>query len=655
MIKLTRTICLAAWLALAGCAGEPEQPLPAKPDAKAAQPAAPAEPRDEVERLLARAALQDPAQASALRLQAAARLLERGETARAREVLATVDTDRIPPQQQARAALLDARIALATGDVAGAMSALTVRQERWLQAGLPRALQVELAATRADVLLAAHRPLDAAAARAEIQPWLNDEPARRANAEATLSALAQVPLGELERAAASAASEDWRGWLRLSTIIRDLRPTPRQQLERMQQWQIEYAAISALDTAANQMIPEFRRRIAQPARVALMLPLTGRAAPSGQAVLQGFAAAYFAQLTGTTEPPSVAIIDTVTAEGGFAGAYRRATADGATLVVGPLLKEELAAFGDGSLQATVPTLALNFLDAPGGPLPKVYQFGIDFTDEIEQLVARARDEGRTNAVALADSGPRARRQVDEFARRWRASGGELLGTLYLEDLNDYREALERTLLIEQSAARSAALTRLLGVPLQAEPRRRADLDLFVLLAEPVPARSIRSLLPFLFAGDIPAWGSSLSHGGGSTPEEDLDLEGLRFTDMPWFAAAESALRETARGAVPAGGMERLVALGADAARLQARAGLLDWAAGGGLGGATGELHVTDGRIHRRSDWYVFRQGLAEAEVARATVDTPETEPGTSTEGDLPWPTPENPAAPPAGARPRTLH
>jgi outer membrane PBP1 activator LpoA protein len=654
MTNPIRTICLAAWLALTGCAGEPEQPLPAKPDARAAQPSAPVEPRDEVERLLARAARQDASQASGLRLEAAARLVERGEMARAREVLATVDTNRVAPQQQARASLLDARIALATGDVSHAMSALTDPQAPWLQGGLPRALQVELATTRADVLLAAHRPLDAAAARAEVQPWLNDDPARRANAEATLTALARVPLGELERAAASATSEDWRGWLRLSAIIRDMRPTPGQQLERVQQWQIDYAAISALDTAANQVVPEFRRRIAQPARVALLLPLSGRAAPSGQAVLQGFAAVYYGQLADATSPPAVAVIDTNSADGGFTGAYRRATADGATLVVGPLLKEELAAFTDGSLQATVPTIALNFLDAPGQPLPKVYQFGIDFTDEIEQLVARARDEGRTNAVALADSGPRSRRQVDEFAQRWRASGGELLGTLYLEDLNDYREALERTLLLEQSAARAAALTRLLGVPLQAEPRRRADLDLFVLLAEPVPARSIRSLLPFLFAGDIPTWGSSLSHGGGSTPEEDLDLEGLRFADMPWFAAAESALRQTARGAVPAGGMERLVALGADAARLQARAGLLDWAAGDGLGGASGELHVADGRIHRRSDWYVFRQGLAEAEVVRATADTPEPGLRSSTEGDLPWSAPENQAAPPADVQPRTL-
>jgi hypothetical protein len=425
-----------------------------------------------------------------------------------------------------------------------------------------------------------------------------------------------------------------------------MRVSPRQQLERLQQWQLRYSAIGALDTAANSVLPEFRQRLSQPARVALLLPLSGRAAPSGQAVLQGFAAEYFNQLGDGAAPSTVAIIDT-------AAAYRRATADGATLVVGPLLKEELAAFADGGLQATVPTLALNFLDAPHQALPNVHQFGIDFSDEIAQLVAAGRDSGHRNVVALADSGPRAKRQAEEFSRRWREAGGEVLGALYLDDLNDYREALERALLLEQSAARAEALTRLLGTALQSEPRRRADLDLFVLLAEPVPARSMRSMLPFLFAGDITTWGSSLSHAGGSSPEEDLDLEGLRFPDMPWFASAESSLRASVHGAVPTGPMERLVALGADAARLQSRVGLLDWSAGGGLGGATGELHVSAGRIHRQSDWYVFAQGHAQAETVRAASDAGDAAPQPSMEGETSWPEPSTGEVPAAGAAQRT--
>jgi outer membrane PBP1 activator LpoA protein len=215
---------------------------------------------------------------------------------------------------------------------------------------------------------------------------------------------------------------------------------------------------------------------------------------------------------------------------------------------------------------------------------------------------------------------------------WRASGGEVIDTLYLGDLNDYRLTLERTMLLDSSRERSEALGRLLELELQIEPRRRGDVDLIVMVAEPAAARSIRALLPFLYAGDIPVEGISLSNGGGANRENDLDLENLRLIDMPWFSDAERALRGTT--VIQQGPAERLMALGVDACRLQSRVGLLARAQAGGLGGATGELSVdTQRRLHRKGTWYVFNAGQVRSELPR--TDSPQP---SSTDGETTWKT-----------------
>ena len=143
---------------------------------------------------------------------------------------------------------------------------------------------------------------------------------------------------------------------------------------------------------------------------------------------------------------------------------------------------------------------------------------------------------------------------------------------------------------------------------------------------------MRPLLSFLYAGDLPLWATSESNAAVAGNRSDQDLEALRFIDMPWFSSAEATLRRSIQAAGYSGAIERLVALGVDASRLQSRVGLLTWLNEAGLGGATGELSLdTQGRIHRRGQWYVFADGTASPEKAR-----PETPDPSSTEGGTAW-------------------
>jgi len=643
---------LAAFaLALAACSGQPEQAPPESPAPRENVAAPVQEPEDEVARLLALAARGEPAAAADARLQAAAELIRRGEGARASSVLDPLETAQLDSSQWTRLTALRARLALDAGDPRTALERLENPALETESAGAARAVQVELAFVRADVFAALGRPLDAARERTAVQARLSDDAERRDNVLAILRALGAVDMGMLEQETRVAASDDWRGWLELAGALRDLRRGPAEQSAALAQWQQRYALIAPLQAAARDFLPAMRERIVQPARVAILLPLSGRAAAGAQAVLNGYLAEHMHQLGNGEQPPPVAVIDTDA--GGFAAAYAAAISDGATLVIGPLLKDDLAAFGP-ALQVSVPTLALNFAESLPTEPTKLREFGLDATDEVAQMVAAASEQGLTNALLLSDGTEVSRRQAADFERLWRAGNARLVGTLELQELNEFRHGVEQSLLLEQSRQRSAALSLLLGRELVTEPRRRQDLDLVAVFAAPVAARSIRPLVSFLYAGDLPVWSTSQAYGARANPREDRDLDDVRFLDLPWFSGAERPLRESLRESVPAGGLQRLAALGVDACRLQSRLQLLDWLNDAGLTGATGALVLDGGvRLRRLSQWYVFDNGVARPERQRVPLATPIPN-DLSREGETSWQDTSAAAPPPSDAPPRTM-
>lgn len=615
-----RTFLILSLIAVGGCSTPAPPPTPEQtPNIATEAPVG--QPADPVDAVLQRAAASAPAERAEFLLEAAGLLVARNDFAGALAALDDPRDWRGSADLAARRAVLLSAALVGTGNAKAALAALDASAGS-PETPLSRGVEIALREARADVLRVLDRPLESASERAALQPWLSDDTERAANAGRIVAALATVPLAEIEQAAAQAGSDEWRGLLEFSVVSRDMRRTPEAQRRALEEWVQRHGAMPSLATGAGPLASEIRAAIAEPARVALLLPLSGRAAAGGQAVLQGYLAAHYAALSAGEPVPSLAIVDTAGSPEAFAAAYRKTAQDGAEVVIGPLLKEELAAFTSG-LTASVPTLALNFLDTPSAPIPGVRQFGVDPADEVAELGKDSRRRGFSRAIILADASPRASRLVEAFSRDWRDSGGDLIDTLYLGDLNDYRASLERSLLLDRSHERSTALGRITGLELQTEPRRRMDVDLVVLLAEPEGARSIRALLPFLYAGDITVRSTSMSYAAGAGQAGDLDLEKLQLLDMPWFSGAEEPLRNVA--SVRRGPQERLIALGVDARRLQSRLRLLDHMPTVYLGGATGELvEGANGRLHRRTSWYVIDGGQAKPALPRLPI--PETVP-----------------------------
>jgi len=129
------------------------------------------------------------------------------------------------------------------------------------------------------------------------------------------------------------------------------------------------------------------------ALVAILVPLTGQYAAIGQALLQ--AAQVALAVPGA---PQLDVKDTGGTPPGAAAAARAAVADGAGIIIGPLLSSETAAVAPIARAAGVPVLA--FTNDPSQAQPGVWTLGITPGQQVRRLVAAVQEQGRTQIAAL---------------------------------------------------------------------------------------------------------------------------------------------------------------------------------------------------------------------------------------------------------------
>lgn len=598
---------LAAIIAAAACAPQPgtrPEPPRVEPDQQARALAAAGDYAAAAEQWLRLAAAARGEQAERYRLAAAEAWLDAGQAQRARDL---VDALRIADgarDTRARLALVRARLALAEGEARTALDLLGRIRGAQLDARLKQAWL----RARAEALEATGAPLQAARARAELEPLL-DGPARETNAQALWRALEEVPAARLEQALSDSATANLAGWLELG-LLAQTRLHERDGFRAgLQAWRARFPAHPALATVVPELLEIASTLAVMPARVALLLPLQGPFADAGAAVRDGFISAWYAD-PDPARRPTVSVLHG--AVDGIAAAYDRAVAAGAEYIVGPLEKAALETL----VQArtfTVPVLALNRVDAPAdGPL---FQFALAPEDEARQVAERAWFDGRVQALAIRPAGEWGERVLEAFAQRWRELGGELLEAGRFDpDSGDFAPPSRRLLNVDGSEQRAAALRQLLQRELEFEPRRRQDADFVFMAAFPVQARQIKPQLEYFRAANLPVYATSHVFSGTADVERDRDLDGVVFADMPWLLdprVRDQGLYRTLQSNWPdaARAWPRLHALGIDAYRLLGQIGRLRVQRHARLHGQTGTLGLDrDGRIHRQLTWARFADG-----------------------------------------------
>jgi outer membrane PBP1 activator LpoA protein len=307
---------------------------------------------------------------------------------------------------------------------------------------------------------------------------------------------------------------------------------------------------------------------------ALLLPLDATEfAPPAEAVLAGCKAAL-SIVPGT---PTIEVMRTDASGDRIVSGYEAASARGAAVIVGPMTRGGVTALATSGRVRSL-TLALNVPEQPLAMPEHLYVFGLSNDAEARQVARSARAEGLRDAVVVQSPLALSRRASQAFAQEWFALGGTISDVLDFSPQADLAR-------MRQRLSRSGA-------------------DLIFLAADPDQARAVR---PYL-NNQIPVFATSQINSGRIDPVNNVDLNGIRFVEMPWLAQPDNMtamIYPRPESLTP--DLQRFYALGIDACRIANE--LLNRRPRVNLEGVTGTLTLRPtGYIEREAMPSVFRDG-----------------------------------------------
>lgn len=298
-----------------------------------------------------------------------------------------------------------------------------------------------------------------------------------------------------------------------------------------------------------------------PGHIALLLPLK---APSFQrpavAVQQGFMAAY-----GLEAPPKLEVKTYPTSDSPAeaVAAYRTALDSGAVAVVGPLTRNAVTALAQSEM-ISVTTLALNSADAAVPARPLLYFFPVSVEAEARLIARRIAAAGKKTIATVTSNSALSRRLQAAFNDEWLKVGGNITA-----ELNYSNDPARLSTLREQLTNNPPAA---------------------VFLA--LDAAQARIVRPYIDP-PVAVFATSQVHAEKPGPQRYLDLNGVRFMDMPWLLDPTRVDLTRYPREDPGYSMElrRLYAFGIDAARLTHRLLTAPADIQAPLAGASGELKL----------------------------------------------------------------
>ena len=285
--------------------------------------------------------------------------------------------------------------------------------------------------------------------------------------------------------------------------------------------------------------------------------------------------------------------------------------DGATIVVGPLLKDNVEQVIKSNTSLNV--LALNQPEKIENRINICY-FALSPEDEARDAAHHIHDQGKQTPLLLVPRGALGDRVVNAFANEWLKLGG---GTVLQQRLGSTAElrgsvnsgiSLSGTPVSTLPSAQDSAL----GSPSDVPVSSTGGVDAAYILATPEQIAYVKPMIALRNGSQsgVTLYASSRSAQGTSGPDFRLEMEGLQYSEIPMLAGSNPELQQQALAAVRNDySLARLYAMGADAWSLANHFSQMRQVPGFELNGNTGDLTATqDCVINRKLSWLKYQGG-----------------------------------------------
>nr|WP_314512936.1 penicillin-binding protein activator [uncultured Pantoea sp.] len=519
------------------------------------------------------------------------------------------------------------------------------------------------------------------------EPLLKDAD-HQSNIDATWQTLTQMSPQEASNLVINADENVLQGWLDLLAVWRANAQDTEMLKSGIKDWQTRYPQNPAAKTLPTQLSQMQNYTKASTSIIALLLPLNGQAQVFANAIQKGFndakngVSAPVAQPAAATAQPAAADATASAQPAAAAGSsadpisapqqsatttpqqqqqqqqqpqsqpqsqpaaaapasnaqikvydtssqpieqvMQQAQQDGATIVVGPLLKSNVEKVANS--QTPLNVLALNEPEKIQNH-PNICYFALSPEDEARDAAHHIWDQGKRQPLLLVPRSGLGDRVTNAFAQEWQTLGGSTV----------MQQRFGSTAELKQGINSGAGIS-LSGTPVNAAPAEPQGVSIAGLTI-PAPQQSTPDVVSTSSGGGIDAvyivstqdelqlikpmitmrtgsrsnislYASSRSAQAGAGPDFRLEMDGLQFSDIPLLSGSNPGLmQQTSKSFNNDYSLVRLYAMGMDAWTLANHFNQMRQSPGFTLDGNTGKLSAdTDCVINRKLTWNQYRRG-----------------------------------------------
>ncbi|HDT4165529.1 TPA: penicillin-binding protein activator [Enterobacter hormaechei subsp. steigerwaltii] len=294
--------------------------------------------------------------------------------------------------------------------------------------------------------------------------------------------------------------------------------------------------------------------------------------------------------------------------------------DGASIVVGPLLKNNVEALMKSN--TTLNVLALNQPEQVQNRANICY-FALSPEDEARDAARHIHEQGKQAPLLLIPRSTLGDRVANAFAQEWQTLGGGVVLQQKFGLASELRAGVNggagialngspvSASLPQQQSVTIGGLT-IPAPPTDAQISGGGKVDSAYIVATPEEIAFIKPMIAMRNGSQSGAtlYASSRSAQGTAGPDFRLEMEGLQYSEIPMLAGSNPQLMQQALGAVRNDySLARLYAMGVDAWALANHFTQMRQVPGFELNGNTGDLTADqDCVINRKLSWLKYQQG-----------------------------------------------